>query len=106
MTRHQATACYIDDGRGPCPHDAHVVMFATVDGPIGGRRYRAGEKLLACLIHGGHLYDAIHTHAGNRAPWIDADRWITLPVPLLPGHHATTPRPTWTPPSRPRTTRP
>ncbi len=76
-----------------CPEPAHVVLFATVDGPVGGRRYRVGGRILACLTHGGQLYDALHQDHSQWPSWLGDDPWITLPAPRMPYHASSQDRP-------------
>lgn len=92
-----------------CLEPAHVVLFA-LGGDFAGRAYHPGEKVLACLTHGGHILDARRQRAsggvGRVADWLrlDLDR---LPLPKLPTHAEPTPsvRP-YPRGSRPSDTRP
>lgn len=78
-----------------CLEPAHVVLFADQPGEFAGRRYGHGDRILACLEHGGQIYDALHDGPGNPdrphgfAAWLrgyaEAGR---LPVPHLPEHAA------------------
>lgn len=89
MTQPQITQCAIAVGGRECLEPAHVVFFAAVPGPFGGVQYDQGAKILVCLMHGGQIYDGLHQRAGQRAAWLDADRWVTLPTPWSPYRQVT-----------------
>jgi hypothetical protein len=65
MPRADYTPCAIQPGAGKaCYEPAHVVLFAPAAMKFGGRTYNMGDKVMACLTHGGQIYDAIHGRPG------------------------------------------
>jgi hypothetical protein len=85
MTAEPTTACDVQPCRtGP----AHVVLFA-VAGPFHGVTYRPGQRIYACLLHGGQIVDA-RKHPDKAPAWLQPDL-DQLPRPNLPDHYPTAP---------------
>jgi hypothetical protein len=109
-----ATPCAIQPGPGRvCYEPAHVVLFAETPGTFAGQAYGMGERVLACLEHGGQIYDAIHGRP--RAPWLANEPAGSLPRVSMAAHWRSetagrprqrTGRPGTGQPQRPRRTEP
>lgn len=81
----------------PCREPAHVVLYSQ-GGEFAGQVYQRGQKINACLTHGGHILDARrallngHNYAQARplvASWLARDDYLALlPLTKIPEHPA------------------
>lgn len=72
---------------GECTQVGHVVLFAPEHGyEFAGRTWRRGQRIVACLSHGGQVYAAKRPGFGGQvAPWL-TPYLGQLPAIHLPEH--------------------